>query len=113
MAKETKATTNGTTVQGMTKGTFIKNGYNRYFEILSMDASQTVLAEYNGSGPTGKELHLSTAVFAALAKNKNYVSVRFFYSKLNERWMEKAEALVGVASVGGTRFLLKPAKFQF
>jgi len=94
-------------------GSFIKNGYNRYFRIEKTDDSQTVLAEYNGYGATGKVLTLSTAVFMALAKNKNYTSVRFFYSHINKRWMEKAEALTAISSIGGTRFLVKPAKFQF
>jgi hypothetical protein len=103
----------GMAVQGISAGGFIKNGYNRYFYVASITEAQTVLAEYNGNGATGKELHLSTAVFAALAKNKNYATVQFGYIEESDRWAENLHTMVGTAAVGGNRFLIKPAKFQF
>ena len=94
-------------------GQFLKNGYNRYFLISSMDSVQTVLAEYNGHGPTGKTSVMSTSTFNNLYRLKNYMTVRFYFSKVNQRWMEKTDEMVGIKSIGGTRFLVKPAKFQF
>jgi hypothetical protein len=100
-------------VNSISQGQFLKNGYNRYFLISQMDADQTVLAEYNGHGPTGKCSVMSTATFHKLYRLKNFMAVRFFYSKVNQRWMEKTDEMVGIKSIGGTRFLVKPAKFQF
>ena len=94
-------------------GQFLKNGANRYFRIDSMDSSQTVLAEYNGNGPTGRRSVMSTSTFNKLYALKNFMTVRFYFSKLDNRWKEKTDEMVGIKSVGGTRFLIKPAKFQF
>lgn len=94
------------------QGAFLKNGYNRYFHIKGMDNLQTVLAEYNGHGPTGRTSVMSTSTFNALLRNKNWISVRYAFAPALNRWQEPAAAAESVAAIGGTRFLVKPAKFS-
>ena len=97
----------------LTTGTFLKNGYNRYFRIDSTDAQTTTLSEYNGHGPTGKSSVMGTAMFNKLYAHKNWITCIYRFSLTENRWCEKRLVAEGIQSIGGTRFLIKPAKFQF
>lgn len=95
----------------LTTGTFLKNGYNRYFRIDSTDAQTTTLSEYNGHGPTGKSSVMGTATFNKLYAHKNWIIANYRFSPAQNRWCENLHVAEGIRSIGGTRFLIKPAKF--
>ena len=92
-------------------GTFLKNGYNRYYRIDSLTADSVTLTEYTAAGSTDSRRIFSTRTFSQLYRLKNWIPVRFFYSRIDRRWKEKTEEMLGISAVGGTRYLIKPAKF--
>jgi hypothetical protein len=94
------------TSNNICKGTFLRNGGNRYFMVTDINEQSISFEEYNGNGPTGKTTSMGTTTFNALFKNKNYTVVKFYFSRIEKRWKEKRDIIVD-RMIGANRYLVK------
>lgn len=95
--------TNTTTLinQTLQVGQLLINGSNRVFQILQLDDTQ-ILLQSTDAIETRQSL-LSRLVFSKLVYMRNYMQV-FSENPLNE--------VIEATRIGGTRLMIKPAKFQ-